>query len=278
MTYRKRIAAAFAATLGLLLAGCMLLPGRFASELDVRRDGGFAFHYKGEIVLTALAQPPQRTESDEAFEPAACSDETTGDNRDCTPEEIATQRKDWETERAARKARKEKDDAEARKAMQAMLGGIDPADPRAAQEFADRLARQEGWTSVVSKGGGVFDVEYAVKGRLDHDFSFPTIERLPLVIPFVTVIRRRDGTVRIEAPAFSPGTANPALPGLTSSPAEKGTESAPQMDGTFVLTSDGAILANNTDEGPAAVAGGQQLTWKVSQRTTAPPTALIRLH
>ena len=31
--------------LSLLLAGCFLLPGKFASTLDVRRDGAFTFTY-----------------------------------------------------------------------------------------------------------------------------------------------------------------------------------------------------------------------------------------
>lgn len=40
---------------------------------------------------------------------------------------------------------------------------------------------------------------------------------------------------------------------------------------------DGEILANNTDEGPAAVAGGRALEWDVTRRTQSPPMALIKL-
>ena len=51
----------------------------------------------------------------------------------------------------------------------------------------------------------------------------------------------------------------------------------PELDGTFTLVTDGEILANNTDEGPAQTAAGKTLEWKVNARTTAAPTALIRL-
>jgi hypothetical protein len=50
----------------------------------------------------------------------------------------------------------------------------------------------------------------------------------------------------------------------------------PQMDGTFTLHTDGAILANNTDEGAKPDPAGR-LDWKVDVRTAAMPTALIRL-
>ena len=56
ITNRTFAGALSAAALLLLLAGCMVLPGRFASDLSLRRDGTFTFHYKGEIVLAALAQ------------------------------------------------------------------------------------------------------------------------------------------------------------------------------------------------------------------------------
>ena len=85
----------------------------------------------------------------------------------------------------------------------AWLGGLDPSDPKAADAFAERLSRQAGWKSVINRGDGRFEVEYAVSGRLDHDFSFPMIERMPAVVPFVTMIRRADGSVRIDAPAFA---------------------------------------------------------------------------
>ena len=51
----------------------------------------------------------------------------------------------------------------------------------------------------------------------------------------------------------------------------------PTLDGTFRIVTDGNILANNTDEGPRAVPGGQALEWRITPRTPAAPTALIDL-
>lgn len=52
----------------------------------------------------------------------------------------------------------------------------------------------------------------------------------------------------------------------------------PTLDGVFTLTTDGEILANNTDEGPAATASGKVLQWKVNERSKEAPTALVRIN
>ena len=49
------------------------------------------------------------------------------------------------------------------------------------------------------------------------------------------------------------------------------------MEGTFRIVTDGEILANNTDEGPQASAGGQVLEWTINKRTQAAPMALVRI-
>ncbi|GAB4478801.1 MAG: hypothetical protein OHK0018_09930 [Erythrobacter tepidarius] len=126
---------------------------------------------------------------------------------------------------------------------------------------------------------------------------FPTIEGFPATNPFVQMILRDGGQVRINAPAFVFQSGdNPmagmmggmgSLAGLAAMGAaeagEKGGQaqkipSMPVLDGTFTIrTAPGMrILANNTDEGPqAAPGGGEILRWTISQRTTTAPTALI---
>ena len=55
-------------------------------------------------------------------------------------------------------------------------------------------------------------------------------------------------------------------------------QGVPELDGTFAIVTNGEILANNTDDGPLAAADGtRRLAWKVTPRTSAPPTALIKL-
>ncbi|WP_421854448.1 hypothetical protein [Novosphingobium sp.] len=297
MIAKRRTAAVLGAVAALLvLAGCMVLPGRFASDIALRRDGTFTFHYKGEIILAALAQGSKSAKAEavpaEPFEQQPCTDPKTDETHDCSAAEIAQQRAKWNDEQKERKAAKAQEDAQNRKMMQAFMGGIDPDDPKAAEAFAQRLARQQGYTSVVSKGAGKFEVDFTETGRLDHDFTFPTIERLPMVIPFVSVIRRADGSVRVDAPAFSTAAANPVMPGLgamagamgglktADTPGAKpGAGGQPIAEGTFTLRTDGQILANNTDEGPQAetASGLSRLDWKVDARTASAPTALIKL-
>jgi hypothetical protein len=304
MIAKRQFAAALsAAALLLVLAGCMVLPGRFASDLALRKDGTFTFHYKGEIILAALAQgsKPAKVEETpaEPFEEQPCTDPVTDEAHDCSAVEIAEQRTKWNEAQKERKAARAQEEVQNRKMAQAFMGGIDPDDPKAAEAFAQRLARQQGFTSVISKGKGKFEVDYTISGRLDHDFTFPTIERLPMVMPFVSLIRRADGSIRVDAPAFSTAAANPVMPGLgamagamgagamgagamkgsAKSGAKPGSDGPPIAEGTFTLRTDGQILANNTDEGPQADAasGLTRLDWKVDARTAAAPTALIKL-
>ena len=109
-----------------------------------------------------------------------------------------------------------------------------------------------------------------------------------MLVAFVSVIRRNDGTVRIDAPAFSSGQSAGPLAGMAGmAGALGGAEAAkadktatppgfPKLDGHLTVHTDGTILANNTDEGPKSEAGVQRLEWTVNPQTTAPPTALIR--
>ncbi len=303
MLKKRPIAAAItAAAVLLLLAGCILMPGRFVSDLALRRDGTFTFHYKGEIVLSALAMPskdgpgkagPNKSSAESVtiplppFEAEPCTDPATDETHPCSEAELKAQRSRWGAAPRADMGPSFGDNEQSRKAMQAMMGGLDLDDPKAAEAFAVRLARQQGWTSVVSKGRGKFEVEYTASGRLDHDFTFPTIERLPMLVPFVAVIRRSDGTVRVDAPAFTANAADPMMRGFgaiaTSKQGGKGQPSLPTLDGTFTLRTDGQILANNTDEGPQAepatgpATGGSRLGWKVDMRTAEAPSALIKL-
>jgi hypothetical protein len=268
------------ALLALLLSACLLAPGRFASTLDLRRDGSFAFTYRGEIHMLALSKlAGELGAEDGKFTPDKCLKPGSTDERPCTAKEIATQKQSWEADRA-RSADKRRQDAEG---MKAMLGGIDPSSPRAAEELAQRLRRQAGWKRVDYKGDGLFDVDFAISGRLDHDFVFPTIERFPAATAFVQLARRADGTVRIDAPGFAPATSGDPFRGFVQgigglTPGAESRLPLPMLDGRFTLRTDGTILANNTDEGPQPDAAGQRLEWAVNPRTASAPTALVRLE
>jgi hypothetical protein len=278
-------AALLLAGLSLLLSGCLITPGKFTSELILIEGNRFTFTYEGEIFFLGLSNLAQMGAAGETFKFESCFDEETYEDRECTQEELETQRADWQAGAEFRAA----EAAQQAEQMSAMMGGIDPNDPEAAAELTGLLLRQEGWTRVVSKGDGVFDVTYSVSGELSHDFMFPVIEDFPMVNPFVQLILRDGGVVRVNAPGFA--TQNETSPvssmmgrmsgfaGLNAIGNENaGAGDMPDMpviQGTFTIITSGSIRTNNTDEGPAPTAGGERLVWEISPRTSAAPTALI---
>ena len=287
MTKRWRAAAAmaFAAVASLALAACIISPGTFAATLDLRRDGRFTFSYTGQIYLLALSELAEMSNQSESsgddFVATPCWDDDFNE-RECTEEELAEQRETWE---AGAEERKAKAESEA-EAMRQFLGGIDPADPQAAEELASRLRRQEGWKRVEYRGEGLFEVEFSISSTIGHDFVFPTFERFPMVNSFVVANARQGGTVRVDAPGFASQSGGSSFSGMVTGLAAVGSASSgtenplkgiPEIDGIFRIVTDGQILANNPDEGPQATPEGQVLEWRVNKRTAAAPTALIQL-
>jgi len=282
--WKAAAAAALAAAGALALSACIVSPGKFEAAFDLRRDGTFTFTYDGQIYLLALSRLAEMSAEAEAggeFIESPCYEDEDFEERPCTAEEIEQQRVDWDQQAAARKQQAEREAEE----MKQFLGGIDPSDPEAAEELAARLRRQEGWKRVEYRGDGLFEVEFSLSSRLGHDFTFPTLERFPMSNSFVVANLRQGNSVRIEAPGFAPmGSGNPLqsmVTGMASTfPAAQdsgATQPLPEMDGTFRIVTDGRILANNTDEGPAAGTGGQVLEWTVNRRTQSAPMALIQL-
>ncbi len=284
--WRAAAAAAVVTAAALALTACIVAPGKFAATFDLRKDGSFTFSYDGQIHLLALSRLAEMSAAadEEAFAEAPCYDDESFEERPCTEEEVAEQRARWEQEAEARKQQTAREAEQ----MKQLLGGIDPSDPEAAEELAARLRRQEGWRTVEYRGDGLFEVAFSITSRMGHDFTFPTLERFPMSNSFVVANLRQGNSVRIEAPGFAPtGGGNPMqgmMAGMATSIAIAGAaedageaSAVPEMEGTFRIVTDGRILANNTDEGPAQGAEGQVLEWKVNRRTEAPPMALIQL-
>jgi hypothetical protein len=284
----------------LMLAGCLWSPGKFQSNLDIRRDGSFALDYKGEI----LFQMPQDDAKPEPWSDdlVTCSEEgevflsgsatdlakdgkPTGSGesngapdvyteRPCTPAEIATLKREFEAKEAERIAAKRKENEE-----MARTFGLPGTDDASNRRFAATLMKYAGWRSVAYKGNGVYDVNYSVRGRLDQDFVFPLMPDSDLMLPFIAIRRRADGSVQVNSPGFAGGegpfAARASLMGL----GRKGGGDEPmRADGRFTITTDGEILTNNSADGPAADARGRVLSWQVSPSTTKTPEALIRLR
>lgn len=286
LNLRRMAAAGMAAAFSLLLSACLISPGKFDAALDLRRDGQFTYSYKGEIFVLGLSELMKVGQSaDESFTPLPCYESDSGEDRACTKEELEQQKADWEEERKANAERRKKDQDMAK----ALLGGIDASDAKAAEELAARLRRQAGWNSVVYKGNGLYEVDFSIAGRLDHDFLFPTIEKMPQVVPFFALNRRADGSVRLDSPAFTDANQGSTpfgslaqiiaaeRAGKEGKISEATDPQLPVLDGRFVLTTDGTILANNTDEGPATVPTGKRLEWTITPREKTGPMALVQL-
>ena len=277
-----RIARLFSAVMvPLLLTGCFLTPGAFDSSLDLRRDGTFSFAYKGEIVFAVPddmmgGKPETWTDDKATCEDTNSSDGNSMDAGKCTPEQIAEQRKTWENEQAAKRTK----NAEESKQFAAMFGYA-PGDDEANRRLASQLAKYDGFRSVTYAGGGVFTVDYAKAGRLDHDLVFPVMLQGNVMFPFVLARPQSDGSVRVSAPAF---VGNGVL-GALSRMKDMGMGSADiakmpanRTKGRFVLTTDGEVLTNNTEEGPVKATRGKVLSWAVDQRSVVAPEALVKLR
>ena len=278
----------------LLLTGCFLQPGKFDAELSIDQGGTFGYRYDGEIYLLGLSKlaeiGQQMDNVDTEFVEQPCYDDGLEDDafeeRTCTEDEIAAQKKDYEQE-LERKANEQERESEM---MKAMLGGLDPTDPDAAEELVKRLERQVGWNNVAYVGDGLFTVSFAIRGRLSHDFVFPTMERVPMANHFVQLALREENKVRMDAPGFAASSSDDPfssmMGGMTGmfgaimaasgdTDEDEDVPLFPELAGTFTLVTDARILANNTDEGPVQVDGRDVLTWDITSRTKIAPTALI---
>jgi hypothetical protein len=249
----------FALAAPLLLTGCLWGPGKFASDLTLRKDGSFVLDYRGELVLQL---PPDAEAEPWRDAKATCSD--AGKARPCTKAEIGEQKIAYD--------KKRKDGEEMAKVFG--LPGLDDVSNRA---FAAKLMKYAGWRSVTYRGKGVFDVDYHFVGRATQDFLFPALPDNDLLIPFIAIRRRADGSVLVTAPALTGGQG--ALAARAGAATANGMKDGPvsRANGRFTVMTDGEILTNNSEDGPAPHAIGRQLRWDVSAASNKIPEALIRL-
>ena len=257
-----------AAAAPLLLTGCLWGPGKFTSDLALRKNGTFVLNYRGEIML----QLPE--DKDEATGPwkdsmLACKeDDQPEKSRPCTREEIAEAKANHERQQAHKRDENEK---------MAKLFGLPGADDESNRRFAANLMKYQGWRSVAYKGKGVFDVDYHFEGRVGQDYVFPLMPESDLVIPFVEIRRRNDGSVMVTAPALTGGAgpfgARAKMMGLP----DKGDGPQSRAEGRFTITTDGEILTNNSEDGPVAGTAGKQVRWDVGPASNKIPEMLVRL-
>ncbi|NUT01700.1 MAG: hypothetical protein HOP96_12075 [Sphingomonas sp.] len=282
--FAKRI---FVAAAPLLLTGCLWGPGKFSSDLTLKKDGSFVLDYRGEVVLQTppdaetKAEPwskdKVRCRKDGSVEIQPWVGEVAEDDdnpiRPCTAGELAKAKTDYD-EQSASRAKSKREEAE----QMAKMFGLPGFDDESNRAFAAKLSKYAGYRSVQYRGKGVFDVDYHLEGRATQDFVFPALPDNDLIIPFVAMRRRADGSVLVTAPAFT-GGAGPlgARAGAAAAGAMKeGPVSKAQ--GRFTIITNGEVLTNNSEDGTAPHALGRQVHWDVGAGSNKIPEALIRLQ
>jgi hypothetical protein len=154
------------------------------------------------------------------------------------------------------------------------LPGLDDASNRA---FAAKLSKYAGWRSVTYRGKGVFDVDYHFEGRATQDFLFPALPDNDLLIPFIAIRRRADGSVLVTAPAMTGGAGPLAARMPAAMAGDTKTDMVSRAEGRFTVVTDGEILTNNSEDGAAPHPVGRQVHWDVGPTSNKIPETLIRL-
>jgi hypothetical protein len=275
-----------AAAAPLMLGGCLWGPGKFTSDLAIRRDGSFTLDYRGEILFQLPDKAAEAIPWEDGF--ARCypdgrterfgssvDEDADEEARPCTKAEIARLKAEHDKEQAEKVASKRKENEE-----MAKMFGIPGLDDESNRKFAERLMKYQGWKSVAYKGKGVFDVVFHQDGRLGQDFAFPLMPDSDMMIPFIVIRQRTDGSVQVTAPAFVGGqgvfAARAAMQGL---PGPKGGDGpVSRAEGRFTITTDAEILTNNSEDGPVASPTGKQVRWDVTSRSNRIPEMLVRLR
>ena len=289
MGFWTKIAAVAAAPL--LLSGCLWGPGKFTSNLALNKSGTFVLDYRGEIVLQlpdkdAVPEPwkaemarcfvsgePELVDPSVVAMMAEDDEEAENGTRPCTAAEIAKLKSQYEKE-SAEKAEKKRQENE----QMAKMFGLPGSDDESNRRFAVNLMKYAGWRSVTYKGKGLFDVDYHFEGRLTQDYAFPMMPDSDMMIPFILLRRRNDGSVMVVAPALTGGagpfSARAKAMGL---PDKNNDGPASHAEGRFTVTTDGEILTNNSEDGPVASAGGKQVHWDVGPNLQKVPEMLVKL-
>lgn len=238
-----------ACLLPLLLWGCVVTPGKFASTLDIRADRSFAFTYQGEVWAVDLGE-----QIGKGMMGGLNDDEDTSDDEDAAVKPTAIAFQD-DGDDAARKAAEEV-------AKKAEI-------ERKRQAIAEALRKEAGYRKVDYAGDGKFVIDYAMSGRLTHNFIYPFNADAEVVFPFVAIELRGRDTIRVKAPAFAAGSSSTGMPG----PEGLGDK----LDGVFTLTTDAEIVSQNNEDGATTAARGKSIRWKASPTTRDAPMAVLRV-
>lgn len=239
-----------------LLVGCILTPGKFTSTLSVSADRSFTFTYKGEVIAVDMG--------DEMGKMGAPS---SSEGSDMEGQESSDYQSDamlipvgWGGDDAKADAATTKADTE-----------------RKRRAIAEALAKEAGYKSVQYVGEGKYIIDYAITGRLDHNFVYPYNLDAEIIFPFIAIELRKNGAVRVKAPAFGDEktAGKDSMGGMGGAGDDK---TAKLRDGTFTLDTDAEIVSQNNEDGVQTVGGRKTIVWKVTPLSQAAPTAVLKMR
>jgi hypothetical protein len=238
----------------LLLVGCLLAPGKFTSTLTINADRTFTYSYQGEVYAfdlnEAMKDMPSGNDGDgddtkkTGLQTAAFDGAAGQDSGPDAPQDKGTAKDDA----------KSKADTDAKN-----------------RELAATLSKEAGFRKVDYVGDNKFLIDYQISGRLDHTYLFPYNLDAGIIIPFVAVELRANGTVRVKAPGFANDSKDAA--GGMGSDASKASA---KLDGTFTLDTDAEIVSQNNEDGVKTVTGRKTVTWKATPLSSTAPMAVVR--
>lgn len=231
----------------LLLLGCVLSPGKFVSTMRINADRTFAFTYTGEVyaidpssALKGISDKPATGTPEPEVKPSVYQIAAVNSKRGLQPEA------------------KPDEDADTKN-----------------REIAATLSKEYGYRSVVYQGKGKFLIDYAVKGTLTHNFTYPFNSDAEAIFPFIVIELRANNTVRVKAPGYS--NSGSSSNGSNGGMGNTMNETAKLLDGTFTLDTDAEIVSQNNEAGAKTVAGRSVITWRATPLTKDAPTAVLRL-
>lgn len=237
----------------MLLASCVIAPGKFVSTLDIAADRSFTFAYRGEVIALDL---------DKSLEGL---DELNGDDAEGEAVEGEAEWLQTGVQDGGNPFDGDAPDAAADKAER----------ERKNRAIADALRKEAGYRSVEYKGDGLFVIDYAISGRLDHGFVYPYNVDAEILFPFVVVELRGNDRLRVKAPAF--GESGQSSAGMGSMAGGSASKAAERLDGTFTLTTDAEIVSQNNEDGAVEANGKRSITWRATPLSKDAPMAVLKL-
>ena len=234
----------------LLLTGCLLTPGKFASTLRINADRSFDFAYKGEVIAMDPGKDLKQGMTEGTDEDGADGD---GEQGAAVETPIA-----WAADHAKNVDKQPAAPAESED------------DERKYRAMAEALSREQGYRSVEYVGQGKFLIDYAISGRLDRSFVYPYNIDAEIIFPFIAIEVRNNNTVRVKAPAFGKESSDDAVPGRS--------EAASQLDGSFTLDTDAEIVSQNNEDGATQNGARRVIRWKATPLSKSAPMAVLRFR